>query len=251
VQVLELLILPPASGLIAIVLGLLFWGRRLGKGLVFAGIAWLYVAATPLFAGWLLAGLERGYPVAPPLPEAAGAIVVLAGGRHPDAPEYGGETVSPHSLERLRYGARLHRDTGLPLLVSGGRVRGDEPAAEADLLADVLEGELGVAVRWRETESRNTCENALFSAHLLAEAGIEHALLVSHALHMPRAVWCFQRTELAVTPFPTLPMGDLSRHRGITVVLPQPRALWLTGQALHEYLGLVWYRVKWEVRIGK
>jgi len=71
------------------------------------------------------------------------------------------------------------------------------------------------------------------------------------ALHMPRAVWCFQRTELAVTPFPTLPMGDLSRHRGITVVLPQPRALWLTGQALHEYLGLVWYRVKWEVRIGK
>ncbi len=46
-------------------------------------------------------------------------------------------------------------------------------------------------------------------------------------------------------------MGDLSRHRGITVVLPQPRALWLTGQALHEYLGLVWYRVKWEVRIGK
>jgi uncharacterized SAM-binding protein YcdF (DUF218 family) len=251
VQVLELLILPPASGLIAIVLGLLIRGPRLGKGLVFAGAAWIYLAATPLFAGWLLAGLERGYPVAPPQPEAAGAIVVLAGGRHPDAPEYGGETVSPHSLERLRYGAALHRETGLPLLVSGGRVRGDEPAAEADLLSAVLERELGVAVRWRETESRNTCENALFSARLLREAGIDHVLLVSHALHMPRATWCFRRAGLEVTAYPTLPAAGLLRSRGLIAFLPQPRALWLTGQALHEYLGLVWYRVKYEAGIGK
>ncbi|WP_018953252.1 YdcF family protein [Thioalkalivibrio sulfidiphilus] len=250
-QVLELLILPPASGLIAIVLGLLFWGRRLGKGLVFAGIVWIYVAATPLFAGWLLAGLESAYPASPTLPAGAQAIVVLAGGRYPDAREYGSETVNAFSLERLRYGAKLHRETGLPLLISGGRVRGDEPSSESQLMVRVLEGELGVTVHWQETESRNTCENAFFSARLLAEAGIEHVLLVSHALHMPRAVWCFQRTELAVTPFPTLAMGDLSRHRGITAFLPQPRALWLTGQALHEYLGLVWYRVKWEVRIGK
>lgn len=247
-QVLELLILPPASGLIALALGLLLWGRRLGKGLVFAGMTWLYLAATPLFAGWLLGGLESVHPAAPAVPAEAQAIVVLAGGRYPDAREYGGETVNGFSLERLRYGARLHRDTGLPLLVSGGRVRGDEPSSESELMVRVLEQELGVPVRWRETESRNTCENAFFSARLLAEAGIEHALLVTHALHMPRAMGCFQRTDLAVTPFPTLAMGGLSRHRGITAVLPQSRALWLTGQALHEYLGLVWYQLKYRAQ---
>lgn len=247
-NVLEPLLLPPASGLIVTLLGLMLWRRGGGKVLALAGLAWIYVAATPLFAGWLLQGLEDGYEIAPPVPADAGAIVVLAGGRYRDAPEYGGETVNHHSLERLRYAARLHRETGLPLLVSGGRVRGEEPWAEADLVAAVLEEDLGVRVRWRETVSRNTRENAAFSAAMLESAGIDHALLVSHALHMPRATWSFRRAGFTVTPFPTLRLGDTAADRGITVFLPDPRALWLTGQALHEYLGLAWYRLRAWIR---
>jgi uncharacterized SAM-binding protein YcdF (DUF218 family) len=249
-NILEPLLLPPASGLIAALLGLLLWPRAVAKMLTLAGLAWIYVAATPLFAGLLLQGLENGYEIAPPVPADAGAIVVLAGGRYRDTPEYGGETVNHHSLERLRYAARLHRETGLPVLVSGGRVRGDEPRAEADLVAAVLEEDLGVRVRWRETVSRNTRENAAFSAAMLASAGIDHALLVTHALHMPRAAWSFGQAGFTVTPFPTLRMGDMAADRAITVFLPSPRALWLTGQALHEYLGLAWYRLGAWLRAG-
>jgi len=242
-HIIELLILPPASGLLLVLAGFLLWRWRPARLLILAGLAWIYVAATPLFAGWLLSGLESGYEIAGPVPESAGAILVLAGGRYLYAPEYGGETVNAYSLERLRYAARVHRDTGLPLLVSGGRVRGDEPASEADLLAGVLEEEMGLAVRWRESESRNTCENATYSAHLLKAEGIGHALLVSHALHMPRALWCFQRTGLVVTPYPTRRISTDSSAVTLTDFLPQSRALWYTGRALHEYLGLLWYRL--------
>ncbi|WP_018233705.1 YdcF family protein [Thioalkalivibrio thiocyanodenitrificans] len=242
--ILELLIMPPASGFILMLLGLVLWRLPLGRMLAFAGAAWLYVAATPVFAGWLLGGLERPYRIDPPVPAGAQAIVVLAGGRYAHAPEYGGGTVNAASLERLRYGARLHRRTGLPLLVSGGRVGGGEPESEARLMAGVLEDELGVSVRWHEEQGRNTMENALFSARMLRPEGIDHVLLVSHALHMPRAAWSFRRAGLTVTPFPTRRVsGDPVRMR-FTDFLPQPSALWYTGQALHEYLGLAWYRLR-------
>ncbi|OOG24742.1 hypothetical protein B1C78_07915 [Thioalkalivibrio denitrificans] len=242
---LEGLILPPASGLILLLAGLLLWRRRMGRLVAGAGLVWLYVAAMPVFAGWLLVGLERPYAMTPTVPSEAQAIVILAGGRYRHAEEYGGESVNAFSLERLRYGAQLHRDTGLPLLVSGGRVQGDEPASEARLIADVLEREMGVSVRWLEEESRNTFENARFSARMLRDEGIDHVLLVSHALHMPRALWSFDRTGLEATPFPTRRIstdGGPYRHRDF---LPHPRAMWHTAFAMHEYLGLAWYRARY------
>ncbi len=47
--------------------------------------------------------------------------MVLGGGRYRDAPEYGNDTVGEYTLVRLRYAAKLHRETGFPLLVTGGR----------------------------------------------------------------------------------------------------------------------------------
>lgn len=240
---LELLILPPASGLLLLLLGGLLWRARIGRVLAVLGFSWIWVAATPAFAGWLLAGLEQPYAIAPDVPAGTGAIVILAGGRYGHAPEYGLETINAFSLERLRYGARLHRQTGLPLLVSGGRVNGHEPASEAALIAGVLREEFGVPVRWLEEASRNTFENALFSARILQDHGVRHVLLVSHALHMPRATWSFARAGIAVTPFPTRRVtGERDEPYAWRDFLPQPRTLWYTARALHEYLGLVWYR---------
>ena len=81
----------------------------------------LYAVSTPLVAGALVGPLQgRG----PPLDVGAGtsgaqAIVVLSAEAVP-APEYGGTTIGPVTLARVRYGARLHRATGLPILVTGG-----------------------------------------------------------------------------------------------------------------------------------
>lgn len=249
-HIIELLLLPPASGLIIAMTGLLLWRRRAGALLMFSGLLWIYVAATPLFAGWLLRGLEGTYQTEPSVPAEARAIVVLGGGRHGQAPEYGLETVNHATLERLRYAALLHRRTGLPLLVTGGRVRGDEPSAEAELMAKVLEREFGVMVSYRESASRTTWENAVHSARILRSEGLDHVLLVTHALHMPRAVWSFRQSGIAVTPFPTLPAGGTGPDPGADSFIPQPRALWQTGQALHEYLGSAWYWARVRLKRG-
>ena len=112
-------------------------------------------------------------------------MVILGGGVRRNAPEYGGDTLGRLTLERVRYGARVARVTGLPVLVTGGSVLGGEP--EAKLMKDSLEQEFGVGVRWAETRSRNTHENAVRSAEILRAAGIDRVVLVAHAVDMPRA----------------------------------------------------------------
>ncbi|MFP4080509.1 MAG: YdcF family protein [Ectothiorhodospira sp.] len=245
---LELLLMPPASGLILTLLGLVLWRHGAGRLLVLLGLGSLYLASLPMVSHALVGGLQQRAGAVTEAPR-AGAIVVLAGGRRSDAPEYGGDTVNRYSLVRARYGAVVHRRTGLPLLVSGGRVEGDEPRSEAVLMARVLQEEFGVPVRWREEESRNTCENAFNTARLLAAEGIERAILVTHALHLPRARWCFRRTDLEIRPMPVYcsrPQEEPGFDwRGL---IPQARAMERTRFALHEYLGLAWYRVRYADR---
>ena len=72
----------------------------------------------------------------------------------------------------------------------------------AELMAETLEDDFGLVTRWRETESRNTYENAVFSNRLLREAGIRHVYLVTHALYMKRARDVFAATGLEVIPAP-------------------------------------------------
>ncbi|RKZ35880.1 MAG: YdcF family protein, partial [Gammaproteobacteria bacterium] len=130
-------------------------------GLVVIALVSLYVLSIEPVAHALVNGLETVPVLTEPdlVRQQPQAIVVLGGGRYSDAPEYGGDTVARGTLERLRYGARLHRQTGLPLLVTGGRVYG-ETTAEATLMKSVLTDEFGVGVKWAENESRNTFENA-------------------------------------------------------------------------------------------
>ena len=167
----------------------------------------------------------------------AGAIVVLGGGRNRGALEYGGETLDAASLGRVRYGARLARLTGLPLLVSGGRPDGGG-ASEADLMAQVLEREFGTPVRWRESKSINTIEDARLCAAILAAAGIRRVILVTDATHMQRASGRFRAAGLQVVPAPT----NYRVQRAHTPVdwLPSARGLSKSSRALREWIGTLW-----------
>jgi uncharacterized SAM-binding protein YcdF (DUF218 family) len=79
----------------------------------------------------------------------AQAIVILGGGVRHEALEYGGHTLGRLTLERTRYGARVAKQTGLPVLVSGGAPSGG--IAEAEVMRAALAEEFGVPVRWVET----------------------------------------------------------------------------------------------------
>lgn len=236
------MILPPASPLLIIVLGLLLIAPLpvAGYGLGFLGVVTLYLLSTSAVAYWLVDLLQSRYPILTDVPPDAQVIVVLGGGRNRDADEYGGDTVEQFTLERLRYAERLQRATGLPILVSGGRLY-DEPRSEAGLMKEALEQDFKTKVTWTEGHSRDTFENAINTVRLLREQRLERVLLVTHGWHMARAVWSFEQAGLQVVPAPTTYDYPQRLHR----LLPSYRALYKSSNALSEYLAIAWYRVRY------
>ena len=240
------LLLPPFGPLLLMVLGLFFLSRarRLGVTMIVVGIALLTALSLPVTALLLRGGVEIHPPItAAQLSQAdAKAIVILGGGRYEDALEYGeGDTVSRSTLVRLRYGARLHRRSGLPVLVTGGRPW-DSAVSEAALMAEALREDFRVAPRWLEERSRNTFENAQLSAEILQGEGIHRIVLVTHAVHMARAATAFERAGLTVLAAPTLFANDPAEAEWRDF-LPSAHALWESRSALHEWLGQLWYRL--------
>lgn len=212
--------------------------RRLGAALLLGGIATLYLLALPPVAERLLQRAERPLAVAGAV-AAPQAIVILGAGVYQRAPEYGGETVDALSLERIRYGARLHRRTGLPILVTGA---GPGTTSVAGAMGRALAEDFGVPVRWVDERARTTHENATRSAAILRAEGLETVYLVTHAAHMPRAQQSFARAGLAVVPAPTVvtvPGSDSLLRR----LIPRTTTLVRSFYALHELTGRLWYHL--------
>ncbi len=251
------LVLSPPG--IIIVIGLLglfltIWRRWLGGIVIGLALVMLFVLSVPLVGKRLMAQLEapfRTEVITADKPAAnVQAIVILGGGRYTDAPEYGGgDTVSVHTLERLRYGARLARQTGLPVLVSGGPVFAEDKS-EAALMQQTLESDFGVRVKWIEGASRTTLENAQLSKKMLTEAGIRHVYLVTHAWHMARAQWAFVESGLDAVPAPmgfsTVGKSDFSPLG----YMPTAGGLQLSALALHERFGFYWYKRKRDAEVA-
>lgn len=234
-KALSVLLLPPASLLLLMAAGLLLARRhrRSGLALTATGLLALYALSTPL-AGTLLERLTyvRQEPVTSAELADAGAIVVLGGGTYRHLADYGGETVSALALERVRAGAALARQTGLPVLVSGGVVWSGR--AEGELMQSAMR-DFGVEVKWVESRSRDTADNATMSAGLLRPAGITRVVLVTHAVHMRRSIEEFRNAGLDPVAAPTVirrPPGPELRD-----LIPDSSALKQSAMALHEWLG--------------
>lgn len=244
-KLVSILLLPPLLPFLLIFAGLLI-GRRRTRGsslLVWIGLVVGVALITPVSVGWMLEALEPRVPLQSEQLADAEAIVILGGGRTSDAPEYGGDTVNRFTLERLRYGARLARRSGLPVLVSGGAPGGDIP--EAILMKSALEEDFGIRVRWVEASSRDTRQNARYSALQLRASGISRIALVTHAAHMKRAKIEFESQGLQVVSAPTAwqgPRGGRNEDEALAVA-PNPAAAYAGWYAAHEWLGLLAYRL--------
>lgn len=234
-------LLPPLNLLLVGGAGILLLRRRprLGKGMLVFSLAMLWLLSTPIVAGRFLDSLMP--PPAPLTGREADAIVILGGGRIKNSVEYGGDTAKAFTLERVRYGALLARKLGKPVLVTGG-APGGERISEAEIMRDMLRNEYRVPVRWLEGRSNNTRENARFSADILAKAGIRRIYLVTHAWHLARAMPEFERAGLTVVPAGT----GYKLHGDLEVLdfVPGAPALLNSYLASHEWIGLLWYRLK-------
>lgn len=123
------------------------------------------------------------------------AVLVLGGGLVRHLADYG-KSQDPNqlSMERLRYGIWLARQIGAPLGISGGVARGGDPAAPAEAVteSEVARTEFGLSPHWVETLSRDTRENARFSVAMLRRDGIQRIVVVTHQMHIPRALRAFE-----------------------------------------------------------
>jgi uncharacterized SAM-binding protein YcdF (DUF218 family) len=230
-------VLPPTIALLVIASGLLLLERkpRIGRSLAWFGTLALLVLSLPPVSFALTKFVGDGAPLDRKQALWAQAIVVLGGGLRRNAPEYGGDTPNWLTLERVRYAAKLARETRLPLLVTGGSVYGGRP--EAELMQEVLEREYAIPVRWVEAQSRNTHENAILSAKLLKRDGISRVLVVCHGVDTRRARREFSATGLEAIPAPT-DLPSLTIDNPIQL-LPSMGALYGSYLALYELLGNV------------
>jgi uncharacterized SAM-binding protein YcdF (DUF218 family) len=235
------LLLPPLCLILPMLLALACMRRYpvFARRLLGLSLAGLYILATPICGALLLWSLGYHDPVDPRAAANSQAIVLLGGGVTDQAFEFGGASLRSLTLERARYAAKLQRDTGLPLLATGG-----DPAqigaSEAELMARFLGDEMGVETRWLERRARNTAENAKLSAAILAHHQVRRVLLVTHAWHMRRAVAAFRHAGLEPVAAPTgiTRMGWPSLFE----LLPSGPGMQASYYALHEWVGIVWYR---------
>ena len=238
---LKALLLPPASLLVIAGIGWLLYRRRpvLGRWVVGSAIVLIYALSTPLMGNALMVSLETSPAIS--LNEDLkdiGAIVILSAGLQIDAPEYGGDTVGSLTLERLRYGARVHSATGIPVLVTGGEIP-EGNIALAQAMEKAMREDFKVAVRWVESESKNTYENAVATAAILGDQGIKRIALVTHAWHMPRSLAAFESLGLEVVAAPTM----FTRRRSMrpSDLIPSAKGPQRSAFATHEWIGRLWY----------
>ena len=244
------LLLPPVPWLILILVGARQMYRRRGLAwfLILLGVGAVYVTATPA-AGKLLRPVLLTLPK-PLTPDAISAlkgaprtaIVVLGAGRREFAPEYGMSTLRPLTMERLRYGIWLARQTNLPLAYSGGVGFGSRGSVtEAEIAARIAREEFGRPLRWIEDRSRDTSENGLLTVPPLQAAGIARVVLVTSDLHMPRALRAFERgAERNGRPLALLPAPidvPAAFDWSLNDFLPSRRGFTDTHLLLHEWLG--------------
>jgi uncharacterized SAM-binding protein YcdF (DUF218 family) len=240
-------ILPPGSLFLLIAIGLLLRRRFpvAGRALTGGAILALYVVSTSFGAQLFVAPLERlTTPLRAVDRTGAQAIVVLGAGRLSEAPEYAGRDIPDYiALARLRYAAHLQRATGLPILVTGGGGPKPEVASLAESMAVALREDFGVPVKWIEGRSRNTAENASLSAAMLAPEKVRRILLVTDAMHMPRARTAFQQAGFDVVAAPTMFFNNVTLSG--KSLIPSAEALRQSWYATYELIGIGWYWLRY------
>ena len=230
---------PPALSTGVLVLALLAlalrW-RRTALALAIAGIGWSGLWSLPFASDWLRESLEMRNPLveARVLPR-ADAIVVLGGGGGFGWVERPGVSAYDLPKSRVAAGARAWLAGRAPLVIlSGGR---GGRRTEAENMARAI-ARLGVprSALLMEERSRDTRDNALYTARLARERGVQKILLVTSQLHMPRASLWFRDAGIAVVP---LPVPEDVEREGAARWLPSRIALHRSGRALKEYAGLL------------
>jgi len=218
-----------------------------GTVLMLSSLVLLCGLSTPYVATGLYYTLERQYPVKKLAEIPKGDCLVLLGGALAAALSPRVDPDMGEAVDRLYKAAQLYKNHKATLVVvSGGNQPWAEPGpSEGELIKNILvEWEVPESAIVVESQSRNTHENASYSAPILQKENCTRTLLVTSAAHMPRAVAAFQVLGIDSIPVSTDIRVVDSRKLAAMDFFPDAHALAMTSDAIREYMGLVVYKLR-------
>jgi uncharacterized SAM-binding protein YcdF (DUF218 family) len=223
-------------------LGLYFIGPSKAKRLLTLSLMEVSLLCWPPCEYLLSRPLEWRYPLRPfSAPEGLDAIVVLSSAVSPAQFERPYPLPDSETFNRCQHAAWIYRNTGLPVLVSGGGGSGLAPPFAATMRESLLATGVPAEKIWLEDRATSTHENAAFSAPVLRRHGARRIALVVDARSMLRASACFRREGIEVVAAP-------SRFGYVSAIvkdwIPGWKAVQGNELTLHESVGLLWYRLR-------
>jgi len=237
---------------VLVLLAILCWifdKRGAGRILVGLGVVVILFSSSPIIANWLASRLESQFPPVAVSSLAESEVLVSLGGAlaPPVAPRIQVELQG--SSDRLLHAARVFKQgkTRRIYLTGGNVFPGYGVLGESHYAKLVLEG-WGVPGNNIEIDdrSRTTYENAIETRNYLSEKGWinKPIILVTSALHMPRAVETFRAANIRVIAASTDVQVTGRTGPAVFQWLPSAAALQLTTVAWHEMVGLWYYRLR-------
>ncbi|MBX9709506.1 MAG: YdcF family protein [Xanthobacteraceae bacterium] len=219
--------------------------RAAGTKAMLGCIALLLVFGFSPLGNWLMLSLSERFPPWHDIGRAPDGIIVLGGAINPELSQARGTAEINASGERMTAAAELAlRFKDARIVLSGGNNALINPVStEAAVGARFLEN-LGVASSRivREDKSRTTSENAVFTRDLLEPKPGEYWLLVTSAVHMPRAVGAFRAAGFDVDPYP-VDWRTRGWQDAATPFDTLAAGLSRLDTAVHEWIGLIGYRL--------
>lgn len=212
-----------------------------------SGFVLLYGLSAGPTSAYLAGFLEQRYPPFDNRPgQTFDAIVVLTGDLMPKKDARPVTELTYASLQRTLCGADAFRQQlSRTVLLSGGSlVEGGEPDTIEMKKLTLTVGVPDSAIL-QEDRSRNTYESAKEVRRLLGERA--RVLLVTSAIHIPRAMGLFRKQGVHATPYPcgylTHQLIGHRPHIGLESVLPNVARLSRSTAAINELVGIAVYRL--------
>ena len=241
VQLLYQWILPP-GGLLLLLFAYIIYERvhyRRNHILLSIFLLCFYVLSTGLGADMLVRPLETAYDRPSQLD--GDVLLMLGSGAMQDNPDVDGVgQPSPIMAKTILMTAQLYYKTRLPILVSGGGAH-DVRISEAQIAARDFQN-LGIPHNaiYQEGTSRNTAENAKYSAVICKEQDWDRPILIVAAMHAPRAAMFFKRQGMNVSVYPTHYRRSVEYNNVLSSrLVPSAGNLDDSAMAIKEYMGIV------------
>jgi uncharacterized SAM-binding protein YcdF (DUF218 family) len=244
---LALFFYPVGMCLIFAIAGLIFAlrrNRRLYLSFFCASILVLGLCSWPPFSHSLLRSLEGRYNQGIHYPPCS-AIILLSGSEVAALPPRQYPEINDAG-DRIFHAARMLKLGYAPVIIAtGGKIDfirefdGSEAQIAFSLLTELFAIDSSKIIV--EPRARNTFENI---KKILHEKGLsDSVLVVTSASHMPRAMGLAKKAGLVPLAAPADFRTDTQFQWKLYNLVPQVGALQNTTTALHEYYGLVAYRL--------